>query len=82
MAADLADEVQLFVAPLILGGRARWPRRPGVGRRRRRRPPGRRPRLAFDGAPWRLGDDVLLVARRLPAPTGLARPRARPGARR
>jgi diaminohydroxyphosphoribosylaminopyrimidine deaminase/5-amino-6-(5-phosphoribosylamino)uracil reductase len=63
--ADLADELRLFVAPIVLGGRPgdggpAWVGGDGVARL------ARAPRFAFvDPAGTRAGDDVVLVARRI-----------------
>ncbi len=60
LAADLADEVQLFVAPLVLGGATApgWVEGEGVAQL------VKAPRLRFAGPPRRLGDDLLLRALR------------------
>jgi diaminohydroxyphosphoribosylaminopyrimidine deaminase/5-amino-6-(5-phosphoribosylamino)uracil reductase len=63
--ADLADEVLLYVAPLVLGGRGAHAGLPWVGG------PGtdvlaRAARFTFTGAPRQVGSDLLLTLRRTP----------------
>jgi len=61
--ADLADEVMLYVAPLVLGGRGAHQGLPWVGG------PGtdalaQAARFAFTGAPCQVGSDLILTLRR------------------
>ncbi len=63
--ADLADEVMLYVAPLVLGGRGVHAGLPWVGG------PGsdalaQAARFVFTGAPYQLGSDLLVTLRRAP----------------
>jgi diaminohydroxyphosphoribosylaminopyrimidine deaminase/5-amino-6-(5-phosphoribosylamino)uracil reductase len=63
IAADLVDELVLYVAPLVLGGRGErgglsWVGGPGVDAL------ARAARFGFAGEPRRVGDDVILTLRR------------------
>jgi diaminohydroxyphosphoribosylaminopyrimidine deaminase/5-amino-6-(5-phosphoribosylamino)uracil reductase len=72
IAADLVDELVLYVAPLALGGRGNrgglpWLGGPGVDSL------AQAERFAFAGEPRRLGDDLVLTLRRAGARRGIGR---------
>jgi diaminohydroxyphosphoribosylaminopyrimidine deaminase/5-amino-6-(5-phosphoribosylamino)uracil reductase len=72
IAADLVDELVLYVAPLALGGRGSraglpWLGGPGVDAL------AQAERFVFAGAPRRLGDDLALTLRRAGARRGIGR---------
>ncbi|HWN69662.1 MAG TPA: bifunctional diaminohydroxyphosphoribosylaminopyrimidine deaminase/5-amino-6-(5-phosphoribosylamino)uracil reductase RibD, partial [Haliangium sp.] len=72
MAADLVDELVLYVAPLALGGQGNraglpWLGGPGVDSL------AQAERFVFTGEPRRLGDDVVLTLRRAGARRGIGR---------